>query len=212
MDARMVRALCARRVLPLKEVFESFEFFERVRGRVRAPNVADICCGHGLTGLLFAAFERQVETVFLVDKAPPPSHTLVLDAICEVAPWTRDKIQWLAQPLQQARKVLRTQTTILGLHACGIRTDHCIDMAIELGGHTALVPCCYQGQGREAPDALRQQLGVPTATDVHRTYRLEGANYDVTWSGLPQTVTPMNRLIIGTCKTLQIKCEKTFAL
>src|SRR5512141_1439138 len=43
---RIVRELASRRVLNVKEVFESFELFERVRRRLRAPEVGDLCAGH----------------------------------------------------------------------------------------------------------------------------------------------------------------------
>ena len=51
---KLVRALGAQKAIPIKEIFESFEFFQRVRKRVRARCVSDLCCGHGLTGILFA--------------------------------------------------------------------------------------------------------------------------------------------------------------
>ena len=35
---------------------------------VRRSVVVDLCAGHGLTGMVFAAFERSVEEVWLVDK------------------------------------------------------------------------------------------------------------------------------------------------
>ena len=60
---RLVRALAAARLLPIKEVMESFEFFARVRKQARASCVADLCCGHGLIGVLFAMFEKRVEPV-----------------------------------------------------------------------------------------------------------------------------------------------------
>ena len=59
---RLALALAARRALPLKELLESAEFYMRVRRRIRAQTVVDLCAGHGLVGLLFAAFERSVST------------------------------------------------------------------------------------------------------------------------------------------------------
>lgn len=80
------RELCQRRAIPFKEVLESFEFFACVRNRVRSPSVADLCCGHGLVGIMFAMFERSVERVCLLDKVRPPSFDLVLSAAQAVAP------------------------------------------------------------------------------------------------------------------------------
>ena len=63
LQARYVRELALEKTLPVKEVLESFEFFARARKHVRTRCVADLCCGHGLTGILFALFERVVERV-----------------------------------------------------------------------------------------------------------------------------------------------------
>ena len=62
----------------------------------------------------------------------------------------------------------------------------------------ALMPCCYSQTAADAPEALRRALGVPLASDVHRTYRLEKLGYTVRWSAVPLSITPMNRIIIAT--------------
>ena len=62
--------------------------------------VYDLCAGHGLTGMLFAAcnppkvnvqnnVEIRVET-HLVDVVEPPSHTVLKELIGEVCPWIYD--------------------------------------------------------------------------------------------------------------------------
>lgn len=56
---KLARALGAEGVLPVKEVLECCEFFERIREHTRAEVVADLCCGHGLLGLLFAMFSER---------------------------------------------------------------------------------------------------------------------------------------------------------
>ena len=50
---RFARALCDRRAVSVKELLESAEFHARTRKRLRRPAMADLCCGHGLTGALF---------------------------------------------------------------------------------------------------------------------------------------------------------------
>ena len=69
---KLVSVLAAKQVLPVKEILEACEFFERVRKDVRAETVADFCCGHGFLGILFGVFERQVERILLIDTKPPP--------------------------------------------------------------------------------------------------------------------------------------------
>ena len=100
---RIVSELGERRAISVKEVLESFETFARIRRRIRAAHVADLCCGHGLTGLLFAAIERRVERVTLLDRGAPPKAGLVLEAILEAAPWAADKVRWVCAPIRASR-------------------------------------------------------------------------------------------------------------
>jgi hypothetical protein len=194
---RLARELCLRRALPAKELFESFEFFERVRRRVRRPQVADLCCGHGLTGMLFAVFEPRVERVTLVDRRRPKSHAVVLDAVCAVAPWAAEKIRYLEIPLSRAKERLTSGCAVVAVHACGVRTDRCIDLALGLGGPIAVMPCCYAQTANAAPPGIRRGLGAELATDVHRTYRLDAAGYEVDWTAVPRAITQKNRVLVG---------------
>jgi len=195
---KLGRALAERRALNVKELFESFEFFERVRRRLRAPHVADLCCGHGLTGLLFATFEREVQTVTLLDHARPESYDVVLDAIASVAPWVPGKVRFLERRVQGCAAVLEPGTRVIAVHACGARTDRVLDVAIALGTDAAVMPCCYAHTADDAPRALRDALGPAVATDIHRTYRLEAAGYRVDWTAIPSVITDMHRVLIAT--------------
>ena len=194
----IVKALGERRCVNIKETLESFETFARIRKRLRARRMADLCCGHGLTGLLFAAIERRVEHVTLLDRKAPPKASLVVEAIVDAAPWAEEKVRWMEAPVEDAAKHLDEGTNVVAVHACGARTDRAIDAAIALGSPAvALVPCCYKHTARQAPRGLRDALGAELATDVARTYRLEGAGYDVEWAAIPRSITPMNRALVG---------------
>jgi hypothetical protein len=46
--AMLARELALEGVIDSKEFFEAFEFYERVRKRVRRPLMVDLACGHGL--------------------------------------------------------------------------------------------------------------------------------------------------------------------
>ena len=92
LEDKLALALAARGAISLKEYAESVEFFTRVRKQTRAPCVADLCCGHGLTGLLFAVFERTVDRVVLVDSRKPDAYADIYAAVVEVAPWVADKV------------------------------------------------------------------------------------------------------------------------
>jgi hypothetical protein len=194
---KLVRALARHNALPVKEVLESFEFFQRVRRRLRARMVADLCCGHGLTGALFAVFCRGVEEVVLLDKEKPPSHTAVMSAIDEVAPWAVKKTRFVLAPLARAERHVEQGASIVAVHACGKRTDRCLDLAVAVGGRAAVMPCCYARTADTVPVAVRDALGKQLATDVDRTYRLESAGYDVDWTWIPRQVTDKNRVLVA---------------
>ncbi len=197
LEDKLLRALVERRALPAKEVWESFEVAARARSAMKRTTVVDLCCGHGLAGLLLAAFERTIESLWLVDERRPGNHERVMAAVAEVAPWTAAKVRWLEAPLQRALPRLPTGAGLLAVHACGVRSDRAVDAAIAGGGPLVVVPCCYEGTAQSAPAALRESLGVVDAADIDRTYRLERAGFSVRWSSLPRAVTPMNRVILA---------------
>ena len=159
---RFVHELAKQHALPTKEILESFEFF------VRAPQMADLCCGHGLTGILFALFERSVERVLLIDRTQPPSHAKALDAAIRVGPGVADKVRYQTTRMKDVGEHLEAQTSVIGIHACGTLTDRCIDTALATGGQVALMPCWYPDRGCEAPAALQRALGTRLAFDIDR--------------------------------------------
>ena len=197
---RLVRELSKQHVLPVKEILESFEFFGRVRRHVRAACVTDLCCGHGLTGILFALFERSVERVVLIDRQEPPSYAKVLASAVRLGPWVADKVRFKTAKMKNVSESLEPYTSIIATHACGVLTDRCIDCAIEVKGAVALMPCCYPNRKCDAPAAIQLALGTELAFDIHRTYRLEAAGYHVRWGSIPEEITPMNRVLVGTIR------------
>ena len=194
---KLVRELASERTVAIKEVLECFEFFERVRKEMRAPCVADLCCGHGLLGILFALFDRRVESVMLVDERQPASFEKLLSASIRVGPWIEDKVEFCVGPIAAAHEQLGAGASIVSVHACGVLTDRCIDCAIRLQGPVAVMPCCYRRKTCEAPQAVQLALGVEAAFDIDRTYRLKAAGYHVRWTHIPEQITPMNRILIG---------------
>ncbi len=193
LQAALGRALCERSALPAKELFEATETFELVRKRVRGEVVADLCCGHGLAGLLFAIFERCVERVVLVDRERPASADVLLEVAADVAPWAPAKVEWRTESLKRTR--LDPGTGVVAIHACGLRTDASMDLAMEAGGAFAALPCCRPHRLHPAPESLKNALGADVAIDVHRTYQLEEAGYSVRWQEIAGGITPMNRVL-----------------
>lgn len=201
LSERLVRALARRRALAAKEVFESFEFFTRARKRVRGRRMADLCCGHGLVGALFATFERGVDEVLLVDIARPASHHLILEALDEVAPWAPPKLQFVEARLTRARELIPTDAHLLAVHACGLRTDRILELARERRVPVAALPCCPQAALAGVPPALVRELGPALACDTARTIALEQDGLCVRWGSIPRSITPMNRLILAWPRT-----------
>lgn len=198
MSAKLARAVCRADCLPVKEFFESVEFFSRVRRKLRSAAVADLCCGHGFTGILFALFEPRVETVFLVDRKRPAAHEAILDAVADAFPWVRDKVDYREITIRGARGFLPRRTSVVAIHACGNKTDHCIDLGIRVDGSVAVMPCCYSRRRFQGSPALDRALGIATAFDIHRTYRLEQAGYRVRWEEVPGAITDMSRILMAT--------------
>lgn len=199
---KIARAIIRREAIVAKELFESFEFFQRVRRSVRRKIIIDVSAGHGLTGLVFAAMEREVEHVYLVDPHRPKSSHDLAEAIFECAPWAEKKVTWIEKKIQRVRDDIPVDASpedigIIGVHACGILTDHAIDLALDLRAPIAVLPCCYAQTAASAPAALTDWLGAEITTDIHRTYRMEEAGYDVVWSAIPRVITPKNRIMIG---------------
>jgi len=198
---QLVRALAARRALPVKEVFESFEVFARARRKLRAPRMADLCCGHGLVGALFAAYEREVEEVVLLDRSRPASHALLLAALEEVAPWAPAKLTYVEAPLSEAAAAVPADASLVAVHACGARTDRVLELAMQRVVRVAALPCCPQAALSRVPPALVRALGPALACDTARTLRLEQAGLVVRWDEVPSVITPMNRLLLAWPRT-----------
>ena len=194
---RLARALGAEGVLPVKEVLECCEFFERIRRETRAPVVADLCCGHGLLGLLFALFEKETREVHLLDERIPPSQRRVIDCVAGLAPWVAEKLRPASLDIGAAASLLPAGASIVSAHACGVLTDACIDLAIRKRGAVGVLPCCHPERLCPAPPAVQRALGTRLAFDVDRTYRLERAGYRVRWSAIPAEITPMDRVLVA---------------
>lgn len=202
--SRLARAVAAARCVDGKEFVESVELFALVRRRVRRPTLLDLCAGHGLVGLLFAAFEPAVRRVLCVDVRQPGSHAALLAAVASVAPWAADKVEFLQASVQQAAAgaelsaAPRGSCGVVAAHACGALTDECLRMAVGLGAPMALLPCCYTGTAAGAPRAARRLLGDAAAADCERARALEAAGYEVAFDALPRSITALNRVLVAT--------------
>ncbi len=193
---RLARSLAEHRVVHIKELVESFEFFARVRRRVRRPTMVDLCAGHGLVGLIFALCEPSVTRVELVDARQPASFERIWTAFTAIAPWVAEKVSYREAALDESLR-LPTEAGVVLAHACGGLTDLGLDCAIASGGPVAAMPCCYgTARGPRMP-ALSKSFGRSANIDITRSYRLADAGYQVDWTHIPQAITTMNRVLVG---------------
>ena len=195
MPDKIARVLGEAQLLDIKEVVESFEFFQRVRHRINRPDIVDLCCGHGFVGMLFALLERRVERVYLLDRTFPASSYRIEEALNKVWPWVSPKLTRLECSVKGAAHRLPKDAGVVAVHACGARTDWALDVALELGGPLAVMPCCYTHQVYQGPETLKRHLGVTLCVDIQRTLNLNARGYQVDWQEIPHVITPKNRII-----------------
>lgn len=195
LQEKVVRAIIAERVINIKEILEAFEFFARIRKKIKSKCVVDLCCGHGFVGILFAIFERKVEKVILVDKVEPTSRKKLINCLTKVTPWIVDKVESRNESIHSELNWLEEGSTIVSAHACGTLTDRCIELAINCKGNIAVLPCCYPDKACPAPQAIGLSLGNDVAFDIDRTYRLSNVGYHAKWQYIPRIITPKNRIL-----------------
>ena len=201
---RFARALSIRYAIDMKEFAESVEFFQRVRRPLRCSTVMDMCCGHGLTGILFAIFERDVQKVLLVDRRRPESFERVYEAALAVAPWVADKIEFKECEMQSVIADIEGPVSMLGVHACGVRTDEILEVSRSIKASVAVMPCCHASvKYGERPKSFDETIGRELAIDIDRTYVLRSHGYEVRWTVVPRAITAMNRVIIAEPSALE---------
>ncbi|GMI25231.1 hypothetical protein TeGR_g8480 [Tetraparma gracilis] len=184
-----------------KELLESVEFLLKTRARVipkHSPphTLYDVACGHGLTGLLFAALHPSLRVV-LCDARRPSSFAPLLAAVAAVRPHVRSSVTYVESPLS-ALPPPPGSSAVIAVHACGSLTDAALAFAADVSASTAAVmPCCYTGTAAGAPAGARRMLGVGLAADLERAYRMEARGFRTDFSAIAEEITPMNRILVA---------------
>lgn len=221
----------------VKEIAESMEFYLRTRKRmfgaaakrrIRNERIAgelnfldeprfrnqitiyDLCSGHGLTGMLYAACNPpkngQLIKVVLVDLVKPPAHQVLLDLISQVCPWVQDSflVQFRADSLHNITFNCDVAdddqiNIVISVHACGSLTDSILHKACnELNACAiASMPCCYTGTDKGVPYGIKRALGVAWCADIRRSLFLEENGYHTDFATIPRQITPLNRIILA---------------
>jgi hypothetical protein len=214
----------------VKELAESMEFYLRTRKRLlgaaskqisvgqdddlvpKSITVYDLCSGHGLTGMLFAACNPQkggtpAVQAMLVDQTEPPSHQVLRTILTEVCPWLSEEgsIRFSAESLDSLQAATDDNTPsgeaalAISTHACGSLTDQVLQFAVQQvdACGIAVMPCCYTGTDKGAPYGIKRALGVSWAADIRRSFYLMEHGYHSDFSNIPSEITPMNRIVVG---------------
>lgn len=192
-------------------------------------HVYDLCSGHGLTGMLFAACNpptkgRVVNTI-LVDRTEPPSFKILSGLIGQICPWLKDVIHFEAMSLEEFQSMKQKSDInknnfdnyddndddddeddiaqlVIATHACGSLTDKVLEIAVDLGAcGIAAMPCCYTGTDKGTPYGIKRALGVSWAADIRRCFYLNDNNYHSDLATIPKEITPMNRIIFAEDKS-----------
>merc|ERR1711908_21813 len=83
--------------------------------------------------------------------------------------------------------MIDADSAVVGVHACGRRTDLCLEAAIRVRGPVAVLPCCHGPAPKSVPRGLRETFESDVARDIGRSYRLQDVGYDVDWDAVPRT-------------------------
>jgi SAM-dependent methyltransferase len=191
---RLGRALCGADCLPRKEFFESWEVARRVRRRFRGGRVVDLACGHGLAAAIMLLLDPTCEQAVGVDQTLPASANKMLEALRQQWPRLSD-LTLTCGALEQFP--LQPTDVVISIHACGALSDQVLERAISARCRVAILPCCHDID-RSDIGGLGGWLEPALAIDVRRAERLRQAGYAVHTQTIPVTITPKNRLLLGT--------------
>ena len=176
--------------------------------------VYDLCSGHGLTGMLFAACnpptKDRIVKIILVDQTEPPSFTALSALLGKVCPWLNDCIEFKTNSLEDFSNEMKNNSEVdddsvddvaklvIAIHACGSLTDKVLEQAVELQAcGIAAMPCCYTGTNKSVPYGIKRALGLSWSADIRRSFFLNDNEYHSDFSAIPVEITPMNRIIVG---------------
>jgi hypothetical protein len=194
--SRVGRAVCDAGVLPRKELYESWEVARRVHRLLRrrpCRRVVDLACGHGLTGALLLLLDRRLERGESIDRRLPSSSTKLHHAMTTA--WPMLASRWQLQEGDLVDFNVAADDAVVSVHACGPLTDLVLDKAIAASALVGVLPCCH---AVDPHHPLSAWLDAALAVDVDRAQRLRAAGYDVRAATIDPSITPKNRLLLGT--------------
>jgi hypothetical protein len=191
---RLARAVCHAGVLPRKELYEAWEVARRVRRLFRGGRVVDLGGGHGLLAQTMLLLDDSSRSALVVDKTLPPSSVKLHETLVQAWPRLAGRVEFVERPIDQV--TLLGSDVVVSSHACGDLTDCVLDRASAVAARVAVLPCCHNLATCDA-GAVSGWVDKPMAIDITRATRLEQRGYRVWTQTIPETITPKNRLLLG---------------
>lgn len=192
---RLARAVCQAECLPRKELYEAWEVARRVRRHFRGGRLVDLAGGHGLLAQAMLLLDDSSPEALIVDRVIPASAATLHRTLVDAWPRLMDRVRFIEGDLGAVP--LEETDIVVSSHACGALTDAVLRLASDARARVAVLPCCHDVESCD-PGVLTGWLDVPLAIDVTRAARLEARGYQVRTSSIPASITPKNRLLLGT--------------
>ncbi len=191
---KIARTVCRAGVLPRKELYEAWETARRVRRRFRGGRVVDLACGHGLLAYIMILLDNSSSHALAVDTHIPDSAAQLSRVLIEEWPKLESRVQYLGKDLADVDLI--STDIVVSAHACGSLTDIIIDRALSARARVAVLPCCHDLKTC-SDGGLSGWMEAGLAVDAVRALKLSSSGYEIHTAKIPDTITPKNRLLMG---------------
>jgi hypothetical protein len=195
---RVARVVCEADCLPRKELYESWEVARRTRRHFRGGRIVDLACGHGLIAHLMLILDDTSPSAIAVDRRLPKSAALLASALVREWPRLAGRITFEEREAHDVK--LTSDDLVVSAHACGTLTDRILDRACDAHARVVVLPCCHSKDTCNT-GALGGWMDAALAIDATRARKLATLGYSVRTQLLPSTITPKNRLLMGSPQT-----------
>jgi hypothetical protein len=164
----------------------------------RGGRIVDLGGGHGLLAQAMLVLDDSSPAALVVDKALPASSARVHAALVEAWPRLSGRVSFVPDSVEDALDHVEIQPgdVVVSSHACGALTDVVLERAVAARARVAVLPCCHDLKACDTGE-LRGWVDGPVAVDIMRAVRLEHRGYRIWTQTIPETVTPKNRLLLG---------------
>lgn len=188
--------ICKADFISKKEFAESIEVVRQIQRIIKSNQslqIYDICGGHGFVGILLALFGKGIKKANIVDLKKPVSHEKLISCAEKVSITITEKVNYLQEDYETL--LYEPNSLILGIHACGERTDKLMKIAFKNNSGVVLLPCCYTK--KSLPGEFVKYSDTYVLKDLIDIFRLTKAHnngYKTSLKTIPEKITPMNKL------------------